>query len=184
MSRTLIFGDVHGCSSELRSLVSAFAPQPGDRLVSVGDLIRKGPDSVDVVRFLRSCAASGVTVEHVLGNHEAYVRQYARAEMAVVPSVYEGFGLPAGEAMACGVPVISTTGGALPEVVGDAGLLVAPADPAALAHAIRTLHDCPGMAAALGAAGRQRVLARFTWSRAAEQTAAVYREVIDEHRRI
>ncbi|MGD8267785.1 MAG: glycosyltransferase, partial [Desulfobacterales bacterium] len=55
-----------------------------------------------------------------------FVRQYARASVAVVSSLYEGFGLPAGEAMACGVPVISTTGGALPEVVGDAGLLVAP----------------------------------------------------------
>ena len=51
-----------------------------------------------------------------------FVQQYARATVAVVPSVYEGFGLPAGEAMACGVPVISTTGGALPEVVGDAGV--------------------------------------------------------------
>ncbi|MGD8368319.1 MAG: glycosyltransferase family 4 protein [Desulfobacterales bacterium] len=117
-------------------------------------------------------------------DHEEYVRQYARAEMAVVPSVYEGFGLPAGEAMACGVPVISTTGGALPEVVGNTGLLVAPADPAALAGAIRTLYDNPDLSAALGAAGRQRVLAGFTWSRAAEQTAAVYREVIDAHRRL
>ncbi len=116
-------------------------------------------------------------------DHAEYVRQYARAEMAAVPSVYEGFGLPAGEAMACGVPVISTTGGALPEVVGDAGLLVPPADPAALAGAIRTLYDNPALAAELGAAGRRRVNARFTWRRAAELTAAVYREAIDDHRR-
>jgi glycosyltransferase involved in cell wall biosynthesis len=117
-------------------------------------------------------------------DHAEYVRQYARAEMAVVPSVYEGFGLPAGEAMACGVPVISTTGGALPEVVGDAGLLVPPADPAALARAIRTLYDHPQLAAKLGQAGRRRVLAEFTWERAAQQTVAVYREVIDDHRRL
>ena len=57
-----------------------------------------------------------------------FVQHYARAAVAVVPSVYEGFGLPVGEAMACGVPVISTTGGALPEVVGKAGILVPPAD--------------------------------------------------------
>jgi glycosyltransferase involved in cell wall biosynthesis len=117
-------------------------------------------------------------------DHDEYVRQYARAEMAVVPSVYEGFGLPAGEAMACGVPVISTSGGALPEVVGDAGLLVPPKDPAALAFAIETLYDHPQMAAALGAAGRMRVRAQFTWERAARQTAAVYREIIDDHRRL
>ena len=55
-------------------------------------------------------------------NNTEFVKEYAKATMAVVPSIYEGFGLPAGEAMACGVPVISTTGGALPEVVGDAGI--------------------------------------------------------------
>ncbi|MGB1190605.1 MAG: glycosyltransferase, partial [Pseudomonadales bacterium] len=64
------------------------------------------------------------------------VELYARASIAIVPSIYEGFGFPAGEAMACGVPVISTTGGALPEVIGSAGDLVPPADPDALAVAI------------------------------------------------
>jgi glycosyltransferase involved in cell wall biosynthesis len=113
-----------------------------------------------------------------------FVRQYARASMAVVPSVYEGFGLPVGEAMACGVPVISTSGGALPEVVGDAGLLVPPADPAALARAIRTLLDRPELAGELGRSGFRRVHASFTWRRAAEQTVAVYREAIRAHRRI
>ena len=108
----------------------------------------------------------------------AFVRQYARAAAAVVPSVYEGFGLPAGEAMACGVPVVSTTGGALPEVVGDAGLLVPPADPGALAHAIETLLDHPEEARRLGEAGYRRVHQHFTWQRAAELTAAAYREVL------
>ena len=59
-------------------------------------------------------------------SNDDFVREYARASVAVVPSVYEGFGLPAGEAMACGIPVIATTGGALPEVVGNAGVLVPP----------------------------------------------------------
>jgi glycosyltransferase involved in cell wall biosynthesis len=107
-----------------------------------------------------------------------FVRQYAKAALAVVPSVYEGFGLPAGEAMACGVPLISTTGGALPEVVGDAGLLVPPADPAALTQALRDLLDHPEKAAALGRAGYDRVQKHFTWEQAALKTAAVYREVI------
>jgi len=59
-----------------------------------------------------------------------------KATVAVVPSLYEGFGLPAAEAMACGVPLISTSGGALPEVVGDAGIIVPPADASALTREI------------------------------------------------
>ena len=113
----------------------------------------------------------------------AFVREYARAGMAVVPSVYEGFGLPAGEAMACGVPVIATTGGALPEVVGDAGVLVPPRDTPALTAAIEDLLDHPAKAAALGQRGYQRVQAHFTWQRAAEKTVAAYREVIHDYRR-
>jgi len=112
-----------------------------------------------------------------------FVRQYARATVAVVPSVYEGFGLPVGEAMACGVPVISTTGGALPEVVGDAGILVPPADHRALARAVGGILANPARAAKLGRAGYQRVQQQFTWSKAAENTVAAYREVIDGYRR-
>ncbi len=115
---------------------------------------------------------------------QEFVRQYARATMAVVPSVYEGFGLPVGEAMACGVPVISTTGGALPEVVGEAGVLVPPADSAALARAIRELLANPNKAKKLGLAGYRRVQEQFTWERAAEKTVDAYLEVIDGHRRI
>jgi glycosyltransferase involved in cell wall biosynthesis len=112
-----------------------------------------------------------------------FVRQYARASLAVVPSVYEGFGLPVGEAMACGVPVISTTGGALPEVVGNAGVLVPPANADALARAIVDLLDHPQRACALGRAGFERVQEHFTWRRAAEKTAAVYREVMGDYGR-
>jgi len=115
---------------------------------------------------------------------QEFVRQYARATMAVIPSVYEGFGLPVGEAMACGVPVISTTGGALPEVVGDAGVLVPAADSAALAGAIHELLGNPKKAKKLGLAGYRRVQEHFTWKRAAEKTVAAYRKVLDGHRRI
>ena len=115
-------------------------------------------------------------------DHQEFVQQYARAAVAVVPSVYEGFGLPAGEAMACGVPVISTTGGALPEVVGDAGILVQPANSAALAGAMRELLNNPLRAQKLGMAGYKRVHKHFTWKRAAEKTVAAYREVINGHR--
>ena len=110
-----------------------------------------------------------------------YVHEYARASMAVVPSVYEGFGLPAGEAMACGVPVISTTGGALPEVVGDAGILVPPADSGALKRAITTLLDNPAQANQIGRQGFKRVQQNFTWEKAAEKTVTAYREAIRDH---
>ena len=118
-----------------------------------------------------------------IDDHE-FVRQYARATVAVVPSVYEGFGLPVGEAMACGVPVISTTGGALPEVVGDAGVLVPPADSAALARAINEIFENPQRAQNLGAAGFRRVQEHFTWQKAAEKTVEAYLEVINGHGRI
>jgi glycosyltransferase involved in cell wall biosynthesis len=113
---------------------------------------------------------------------EELVDLYAEAEVAVVPSLYEGFSLPAIEAMACGVPVVATTGGALPEVVGndgETGLLVAPDDPEALAKGIRRVLDSPELAARLGQAGMDRVLDRFTWQATARETAREYRALLD-----
>jgi glycosyltransferase involved in cell wall biosynthesis len=110
---------------------------------------------------------------------------YAEAQVAVVPSLYEGFSLPAIEAMACGVPLVATTGGALPEVVGsdgETGLLVAPDDPGALAQGISRLLDDQDLAERLGAGGRKRVLGRFTWRATAAGTAEQYRVAIEEHR--
>jgi glycosyltransferase involved in cell wall biosynthesis len=113
-----------------------------------------------------------------------FVRQYARASIAIVPSLYEGFGIPAGEAMACGVPVISTTGGALPEVVGDCGILVPPRDPFAIGRAIKDLLDHPQRAREIGEAGLQRVRACFTWEKAAIKTVETYRETIHDYCRL
>lgn len=115
---------------------------------------------------------------------EDFVRQYAKASIAIVPSVYEGFGLPVGEAMATGIPVISTTGGALPEVAGDAAVLVPPKNPGALAKAIIELLDDPKRAAALGQAGYKRVMEQFTWKNAAEKTVEAYRETIRDYRQL
>jgi glycosyltransferase involved in cell wall biosynthesis len=111
---------------------------------------------------------------------------YAEAQVAVVPSLYEGFSLPAIEAMACGVPLLATTGGALPEVVGtdgETGLLVAPDDAEALAAGIRRIMDDPALARRLGEGGRARVLGRFTWEATARGTADEYRATLADHGR-
>lgn len=118
---------------------------------------------------------------------EDIARAYAESTLAVVPSLYEGFGFPAGEAMACEVPVVSSRGGALPEVVGTdgaCGMLVEPKNAEALAHAIDELLAQPERRRQMGKAGRARVLDLFTWRKAAERTVAVYREAIAEHGRL
>ncbi|HZT65338.1 MAG TPA: glycosyltransferase family 4 protein [Acidimicrobiales bacterium] len=148
-------------------LVVIGSPRPESR---VGETIdRLGLH--DAVRFV-----SGVSDEEL-------VRLYAEAEAAVVPSLYEGFSLPAVEAMACGVCLVATTGGALPEVVGrsgETGLLVPPGDPGALALALSRVLDEPELRARLGAAGRARVLERFTWRATAAGTAEIYAEMMEE----
>ncbi|MBF0449314.1 MAG: glycosyltransferase family 4 protein [Candidatus Magnetomorum sp.] len=118
---------------------------------------------------------------HFLGriDQHTYNDQYARAGMAVVPSLYEGFGLPAGEAMACAVPLISTTGGALPEVVGDAGILIPPGNTNELIKKINYLMDQPDEAYLLGQKGYQRVHQEFTWKKAAEKMVDIYLDILD-----
>jgi glycosyltransferase involved in cell wall biosynthesis len=122
---------------------------------------------------------SGVSTERI-------VELYAQTEVACVPSLYEGFSLPAVEAMACGVPLVATTGGAVPEVVGrdnETGLLVPPGDSSALAAAIlRALGD-PALRSRIGAAGRERALRRFTWRATAEGTVAQWQMLLEDHER-
>jgi glycosyltransferase involved in cell wall biosynthesis len=111
---------------------------------------------------------------------EALVGQYSSAEVAVVPSLYEGFGFPAAEAMSCKVPLVSTTGGALPEVTGkdgEAGMLVPPGDADALAAAIRRMLGDEMLRRKMGEAGRERVVRNFTWRQAAKKTEEVYQEL-------
>lgn len=112
---------------------------------------------------------------------DALARLYGEAEVAIVPSLYEGFSLPAIEAMSCAVPVVATTGGALPEVVGvsgETGLLVEPNNPDALVEAIGRLLDDQALRERLGANGRQRVMERFTWQVTARGTAACYETIL------
>jgi glycosyltransferase involved in cell wall biosynthesis len=126
---------------------------------------------VDKVQFV-----NGISTEQM-------VRYYAEAAIAVVPSVYEGFGLPAGEAMACGVPVVSTDGGALPEVVGDAGVIVPAKNVDALVEAIDSLLQDPQARAELGARAKKRIEENFCWQVCAGQMTDYYLQVLDNEDR-
>jgi alpha-1,3-rhamnosyl/mannosyltransferase len=105
---------------------------------------------------------------------EALQRLYAGAAMLVYPSIYEGFGLPALEAMASGIPVITSDRSSLPEVVGDVGITVDPADDEGLAEAMRRLAEDPGERRDRGVRGRERARG-FSWAHCAEETERVYR---------
>jgi glycosyltransferase involved in cell wall biosynthesis len=107
---------------------------------------------------------------------------FGSAEVAVVPSLYEGFSIPAVEAMACATPLVASRGGALPEVVGDCGVLVEPGNPSDLADALAGLLDDEPRRLRLGAAGRRRVEERFTWRAMATATAAVYAQAVEAGR--
>ncbi|MEZ5143033.1 MAG: glycosyltransferase family 4 protein [Acidimicrobiales bacterium] len=166
----------------LRYLLEAVAKLRTERpieLVVIGRLKEGGPSARiidelglrDIVTFV-----TGVPEERI-------IELYSEAEVAVVPSLYEGFSLPAIEAMSCGVPLVATTGGALPEVVGaddDTALLVPPGDSDALAARIRTALDDADLRARIGAAGRQRVIDRWTWRHTAVGTVEQYRALLAE----
>ena len=165
----------------LEALAKVRTERPAE-LVVVGQPRAEGAVPAAVERLgLEGAVTVAGTVDR-----QRMVELYATAELAVVPSLYEGFSLPAGEAMACGVPLVTTTGGALPEVVGpdgEAALLVPPGDAGALAAAIVRALDDAELRRRLGAAGRERVLRRFSWRRTAEATADQYRAAIAERRR-
>lgn len=102
----------------------------------------------------------------------------ATSEISVVPSLYEGFSLPAVEHMACGTPLIASRTGALPEVVGDAAVQVAPGDPEELAATLRRLIDSPDLREEYGKRGYDRVMERYAWPVVASKTVEAYREAI------
>lgn len=155
----------------LRQLIDS---DPEVRLIMIG---RPKPDGAT-----QSLIDSLRLSDHIEFYHGISAQQitelYARASIAVVPSEYEGFGLPAGEAMACGVPVVSSDGGALPEVVGDAGIVVPAKSSAALASAIRSLLSDDVARARYAEAGRARIVEKFSWREAAEATTALYQRVL------
>lgn len=162
----------------LRYLLRAYAQllpkYPGLELLIVSKP-KPGGKTERLIRYLgiqdKVQFVSGISTQEM-------VRYYAEAAIAIVPSVYEGFGLPAGEAMACAVPVISTDGGALPEVVGDAGIIVPAKSIDALAQAIDDLLQDPDRREELAAQGRKRILDEFCWNVCARQMVNYYEQVL------
>jgi glycosyltransferase involved in cell wall biosynthesis len=118
-------------------------------------------------------------VEFVTGvPEERIIELYSEAQLAVVPSLYEGFSLPAIEAMSCQVPLVATTGGAIPEVVGadgDTALLVPPGDSEALAAKLRWALDQTDLRNTVGRRGRERIIDRWSWMHTAVKTVEQYR---------
>lgn len=107
-------------------------------------------------------------------SHAELVELYSSCSVAVVPSTHEGFGFPAAEAMSCGIPVIASDAGALPEVVGDAGLTVPARDHEALADGIDTLLGNARLRKNISRAGMERVEKMFSWGNAVKQMVEVY----------
>lgn len=146
---------------------------PELELIVIGKL-RDGPTSKELNK--RGIKNKVKFVSDLTSNQIA--KLYAESTIAVSPSVYEGFGFPAGEAMSCGIPLVSTNGGSLPEVVGDAGIIVNHSDPASLYQGIKQLLDNNEKRLVYGKMGRKRVLDKFTWKRAAQELVNVYKEAI------
>jgi len=118
------------------------------------------------------------TVVHFLGHlpDEQLAAFYSAADAFVLPSLYEGFGLPVLEAMACGTPVVASNVASLPDVVGDAGLLVEPSSADSWAETIAQVLADSGFAAQLRERGLERVR-QFTWERTASETLGVYTQM-------
>ena len=143
-------------------------PKPGGQTERIVDRL----GIADSVRFVH-----GITDEELAAT-------VGSAEIACVPSLYEGFSLPTAEAMACATPLVVSRAGAIPEVVGPDGLcadLVTPGDVGELVHALENLLDDPARRDRMGAAGRERALAEYSWRAVAESTVAAYQHAIDVH---
>jgi len=195
----------NGVDGETFRRLPAVPPEPG-RLLFVGDpedrnkgfehllgaLRCLGPSlpfQLVVVQRAWSRRAPELARQYGLGDRLTFldslsrdelVREYNRAQLLVSPSLYEGFGLPAAEAMACGTPVVATRAGAFPEIIEDgaSGSLVSPGDEKALAAAIRTMLENPVRCRSMGDAGARRIRERFSWQRSAEAMLSLYEEVL------
>jgi glycosyltransferase involved in cell wall biosynthesis len=168
----------------IATLLEAFAKLRTERDVELLLISRPKPGG-QTERLIESLAVTdSVTFVHGISDTEL-AAVVGSAEIACVPSLYEGFSLPTAEAMACGTPLVVSRAGAIPEVVGPDGLcadLVTPGDVGQLEAALERMLDDPGRRARMGEAGRRRAIAEFSWRAVAEATAAQYQHAIDVRR--
>ncbi len=167
---------IKGLSILLHALAKIRTEFPLVKLVIVGKLKPGGSTETELKSLkLESC------IEFIAGiSTEQLVHEYALAKFAVVPSLYEGFGLPAGEALACGTPLICSDGGALPEVVGSAAYIVKAGDVNEMIVALKKLLTDSALCAQLSIAGRKHSLQHLSWLIVAEQLVAYYRGCINK----
>ena len=168
----------------IATLLEAFAKLRTERDVELL-LVSKPKPGGETERIVdRLGIADWVRFVHGISDEEL-AATVGSAEVACVPSLYEGFSLPTAEAMACGTPLVVSRAGAIPEVVGPDGLcadLVTPGDVGELVHALDALLDDPERRERMGRAGRERALAEFSWRAVAEATVTAYQLAIDEKR--
>ena len=169
----------------IATLLEAFAKLRTERDVELLMVSRPKPGGQTERIVDRLAITDSVRFVHGISDEEL-AAVVGSAEIACVPSLYEGFSLPTVEAMACATPLVVSRAGAIPEVVGPDGLcadLVTPGDVGELEAALERLLDDPDRRARMGAAGRERALAEFGWRAVAEATAATYQQAVDARRR-
>jgi len=178
-SQVLCVGRAQDPNKGIKTLIQAIATLP--RSIELVLVDNDSPDNPVRKWARRAGMADRLTLTGKISTEEL-VHRYREATLVAVPSRYEGFGLPAVEAMACGTPVVATSAGALSEVVGTSGggLLVEPDDGPGLAKALSTLLEQPEARQRLAERARERVVEKFSWAQVARATAEVYRDVLDE----
>jgi glycosyltransferase involved in cell wall biosynthesis len=168
----------------IATLLEAFAKLRTERDVELLLVSRPKPGGETERIVDRLDIAGSVRFVHGISDAEL-AATVGSAEVACVPSLYEGFSLPTAEAMACGTPLVVSRAGAIPEVVGPDGLcadLITPGDVGELVHALDALLADPERRDRMGRAGRDRAVAEFSWRAVAEATVAAYQHAIDEKR--
>jgi glycosyltransferase involved in cell wall biosynthesis len=164
----------------LPALIEAFEmlrkDYPDLGLVVCGRPDKKAPDVAELIKTKQEAGLKIITPGFISDDDLAAV--YSAANVYVHPSWYEGFGIMILEAMASGVPVVTSNVSSLPEVVGNAGLLVDPHDPADITKKIQQILNDPSFAADLSRKGLERVK-EYSWAKMAKETLAVYQEILN-----